>query len=52
MALGAQNNDFELQEASSNDLNNEKSSAEVYSDMDTLSADKVCILSSAIILVL
>ena len=47
----SEHNDFESQEASSDDSNNEKS-AEVYSDMDMLSADKVCILSSAFILVL
>ncbi len=41
-SCSSEHNDFELQEASSDELN---VSAEVDSDVDMLSADKVCILS-------
>ena len=51
-SCSSERNDFESQEASSDDSNNEQSSVEVDSDIDMLSADKVCILSFKVLQVL
>ena len=51
-SCSSERNDFDSQEASSDDSNNEQSSVEVDSDIDMLSADKVCILSFKVLQVL